>query len=178
MHVRQFEDRTDTRRLFEIQARAWREAYAGLLPEEVLDRMTADPDDEAVAAWTRELAANRQGVLLAEDEAGETRGFADFRWGDVETKAFVGENEADLKAIYVEPDCWGQGAGTALLDHGISLLPASIETLRLEMLEGNEIGHVFYRARGFEVTDETTHEIGCEAYPTLVYSLELESSEA
>ena len=178
MHVRQFEDETDARVMFGLQGRAWGEAYADLLPDHVLDRMAADPGEEAVAAWTHELAANRRGVLLAEDEAAGPIGFAEFRWGDAETKSFVGEDEAGLKAIYVDPDYWGQGAGTALLERGLSLLPESVETLRLEMLAGNEIGHEFYRAKGFAVTDEATHEIGDEAYPTLVYSLELEASQA
>lgn len=173
MHVRQFEDETDTRRMFDIQGSAWYHAYADLLPTEVLERMAAEPEDEAVAAWTRELAANRRGVLLAEDRTGEPLGFAHFRWGDVETKPFVDENEAGLQAIYVDPDSWGQGTGTALLERGISILPDTIEALRLEMLDGNEIGHEFYRAKGFEVTGEATHEIAGEAYTTVVYSRSL-----
>ncbi|AGB17272.1 acetyltransferase [Halovivax ruber XH-70] len=178
MHVRQYEDRSDARAIARIQARAWMDAYADLLPADVLASQSPDPDDETVAGWHQSLTANRQGVLLAVDETGERLGFADFRWGDAETKAFVDENEAGLKSIYVDPDSWGNGVGTALLERGISILPEAVETLRLEMLEGNEIGHEFYRAKGFEVTDEASHEIGDEAYPTLVYSLELEASEA
>lgn len=50
MYVRQFEDETDTRHMFDIQGRAWSEAYSELLPEDIIERMTAEPDDEAVTA--------------------------------------------------------------------------------------------------------------------------------
>lgn len=108
--------------------------------------------------------------MLATDDAGDALGFADFRWGDIETKSFVGENEAGLKAIYVDPEHWGEGVGTALLERGLSLLPEAVETLRLEMLDGNDVGDAFYRAKGFERTGEATHEIDGEAYPTVVYA--------
>ncbi|WP_281375680.1 hypothetical protein [Halorarum halophilum] len=41
------------------------------------------------------------------------------------------------------------------------------------MLAGNEVGRQFYEARQFERTGETSHEIGGESYPTVVYSLQL-----
>lgn len=174
MNVRQIDPEADVRRIISIQATAWREAYADILPPEVLANQSTDPDDAEVSRWLDGLSTNREGVLVAEDTTGTVRGFADFRWGDAETKEFVGPDEAGLKAIYVEPESWGEGIGTALLERGIERLPPSIETLRLEMLEGNEIGHAFYTSRGFEVTGETTHEIGGETYPTRIYSRRLE----
>jgi len=40
---------------------------------------------------------------------GVVRGYCYFRWGE-ETKSFVGENEAGLTGLYVEPDYWGKGS--------------------------------------------------------------------
>ncbi|ELY81270.1 GNAT family N-acetyltransferase [Natrinema gari] len=66
------------------------------------------------------------------------------------TKPFVQTNDAELKAIYVDPDCWGRGTGTALLEQGLETLPERITRLRLEVLFDNDIGTHFYEVRGFE----------------------------
>ncbi|WP_246084364.1 GNAT family N-acetyltransferase [Salinadaptatus halalkaliphilus] len=97
--------------------------------------------------WLEELRADAEGVLVAL-ENGSVRGFADFRWEDTPTKAFVDPDEAELKAIYVDPDSWGQGLGTALLEAGLERLPDEIERLRLEVLADNDIGTRFYSGRG------------------------------
>lgn len=47
-------------------------------------------------------------------------------------------------SIDVHPDWWNQGIGTALLERGLELLPGSIDTVRLEMVAGNEIGQRLY----------------------------------
>ncbi|ESP87761.1 GNAT family N-acetyltransferase [Candidatus Halobonum tyrrellensis] len=175
MDVRRYEGRADARGIARVNALAWRDAYEGLVPAAVLDRLDPDPDEEAVDGWHEGLAANRRGVFVAverrdgsDDET--VRGYADVRWGDAGTKAFVGEGEADLKAVYVDPDWWGEGVGTALLERVLDALPDSVDTLRLEMLEGNEVGRRFYEARGFERTGTASHDIGGESHPTVVYS--------
>lgn len=173
MKIRRYEDREDARGVARVQALAWRAAYADLLPDELIETQNPNPNDDALEEWHDFLIANRRGVLVAVADCGTVRGFADVRWGDAETKAFVGPDEADLKAIYVDPAHWGEGIGTALLERALDALPALTETLRLEMLAGNEVGRRFYEARQFERTGETSHEIGGESYPTVLYSLRL-----
>lgn len=173
MEVRRYEGRDDARGVARVNALAWRAAYDDLLPDDVLDAQDPDPDEEAVDRWHDGLAANRRGVFVAVDDGGTVRGYADVRWGDAETKAFVGEDEADLKSVYVDPDHWGEGVGTALVERALDALPDSVSILRLEALEGNEVGRRFYEARGFERTGSATHGIGDESYPTVVYSLDV-----
>ncbi|WP_218780634.1 hypothetical protein [Halorarum halophilum] len=103
MKVRRYEGRKDARGVARVQALAWRAAYADLLPDELIETQDPNPEDDALDEWHNLLAANRRGVLVAVDDAGTVRGFADVRWGDAETKAFVGLGETDLKAIYVDP---------------------------------------------------------------------------
>ena len=170
MEIRRYEDREDARGVARAQALAWRVAYDDLLPDELLDAQNPDPDDDAVEGWHDGLVANRRGVFIAVDDGGTVRGFADVRWGDAGTKAFVGPSEADLKSIYVDPNHWGAGIGTALLERAFDSLPDSIGTLRLEMLEGNEVGRRFYEARGFERTGTASHDIAGESHSTVVYS--------
>lgn len=172
MEIRHLSDPPDARAVIHTNALAWRKAYHGIVPDEMLDGMETDPSEQRVLQAFEHLYADRDSILLAEDDAGTVRGYSYIRWGD-ETKAFVGENEAGLKEIYVEPTCWGEGIGTALLEEGLALLPDSVERIRLEMLDGNEIGQQFYAARGFERTGSSTFEIDDEQYPTSIYTLQL-----
>lgn len=169
MEIREYKTPGDARAVARVQALSWRAAYDGLLPESVLDAQDVDPPEEQVDTYHEGLVSNREGVFLAEDKT-EVIGFADFRWGDAETKPFVGERDAGLKAIYVLPERWGEGIGTSLLERGVAALPDWTEALRLEMLEGNDIGARFYESRGFKRTGEATHEIADETYPTVIYS--------
>lgn len=173
MNVRPLESRADVRGVIRAHGLAWRDAYDGLLPAEVLQAQSVDPSDDEVDQWFEELRENREGVLVAVDTSKTVRGFADVRWGSSTTKAFVGANEGELKAIYVDPEYWGRGIGTALLEGGIEALPDSIERLRLEVLSNNDVGKRFYEARGFEKTDTDSYELGDDSYPTCVYTLEI-----
>ena len=172
MDVRHLERVDDARALIRINAMAWRVAYTEILPDEALARVETDPSTERVQQAYERLRENRDGILVTEDAKGIVRGFCYFRWNE-ETKPFVGEDEADLKEIYVEPNYWGDGIGTTLLERGLALLPESVERVRLEMLDGNEIGHQLYVSRGFDRTGESEFEIAGETYPTSIYTLKI-----
>lgn len=170
MEIRHIEDREDVRGLVRTHGLAWREAYDGLLPADVLEAQSVDPDEAEVDRWMAGIEANREGVLVAVLD-GAVRGFVDIRWGDAETKVFVGEGEADLKAIYVEPDYWGEGVGSKLLERGLDLLPDSVGTVRLDVFAENESARQFYESHGFEQTGRDEHEIAERSFPVAIYSL-------
>ncbi len=174
---------------------AWRAAYDDLLPERVPDAVAEPPSDEWIDDRLAAVRADGNAVRPAEadDSGGDTDGAEGERsWTDdgtdtngvlgyvyvhwTGTKPFVGPDEAGLKEIYVRPDVWGEGIGTALLERGIALLPDDVEGLRLETLRGDEVGRRFYGARGFERAGEATFEIGEGNYPTDIYVLELRST--
>lgn len=171
MEVRRFHGRDDARAIVRVNALAWQAAYDDLLPDALLAARDPDPPDERVREFADRLRDDREGVFVATAD-GAVRGYCYFRWGE-ETKSFVGENEAGLKEIYVEPDFWGEGFGTALLEYGLDRLPSTVDRVRLETLEGNGVGHRFYEARGFERTGSDAFDIAGQLYPTAVYTLEL-----
>ncbi|SER09555.1 GNAT family N-acetyltransferase [Natrinema salaciae] len=173
MDIRTLKSRAEVRELISVHGLAWRNAYAGLLPEHVLQAQTVDPTDEEVKQWFERLRDSPDGVLIAVDKDDTVRGFADFRWGSSVTKSFVTTNDAELKSIYVEPDYWGRGIGTSLLERGLETLPEQTERLRLEVLSDNDVGKRFYEARGFEKTDTSSYVLGDSAYPTCIYTLEI-----
>lgn len=147
---------------------AWKEAYQGLLPDEVIESIPTEPPEEDVKERFEMLDDDESVYLVAVGDDGSIRGYIYVRWGD-ETKKFVNDNEADLKEIYVHPDWWGQGIGTTLLNEAVDALPSAIEAVRLEMLSGNENAHEFYLAHDFERDGESEFKIGEESYPTDIY---------
>jgi ribosomal protein S18 acetylase RimI-like enzyme len=169
MEIRPPDSDAEIRGLIRAHGLSWREAYEDSLPESVLDAMTVEPTPEDVERWADRLGGDESAVFVAVVE-GAARGFVDVRWGAENTKSFVGSDEADVKAIYVHPDWWGEGLGTALLDRGLGVLPDDIETVRLEALADNETGARFYEARGFERVDAAETEIAGETYPTAIYA--------
>lgn len=113
-----------------------------------------------------EGAADLEGTARAEDE--RVLGYAFARWGDA-TKSFVDSDDAGLKEIYVDPDYWNEGVGSALLDHVETRVPADYAGLTLSMLAGNERGRRFYERRGFVEVGETTAELDGETYDCVLF---------
>ncbi|PSQ56275.1 GNAT family N-acetyltransferase [Halobacteriales archaeon SW_8_68_21] len=169
MEVRPPETDAEIRGLIRAHGLSWRAAYDDILPDGVLDKMTVDPIPLEVEAWADRIKSGPGVVFVA--VADETVwGFVDVRWGEEHTKSFVGPDEAGVKAIYVHPDRWGEGIGSALLDRGIDALPDHVERVRLEALADNEVGTWFYEARGFDRAERNKTEIGGETYPTAIYA--------
>lgn len=171
MEVRPLRDEADARELTVAHGRAWQAAYEGLLPEAVIQQVAVDDPGEARvrSEYDRLSDYGEDRVLVAEDDDGTIRGYAVFRWGENDTKATIRDGEAELKELYVDPDTWGEGFGTALLEAGISRLPDTVDSLALEALEGNEVAAGFYEARGFEPDGTAAFEVDGERYPTRVY---------
>ena len=171
MEIRRFRGVDDARAIIRVNVRAWRAAYDDLLPDAVLAERDPDPPENRIREYADQLREDRAGVFVATaDDA--VRGYGYVRWG-AETKPFVGADDAGLKELYVDPEYWGEGVGTALLERALEELHSSIERVKLETLAANDRARRFYEARGFEQTGSTTFEIAGEAYPTVVYALEV-----
>lgn len=81
-----------------------------------------------------------------------------------------GDDVGFLGAIYVDPDRWGEGIGSRLLDRVESFLAdRGYERLRFRVLAENDVGTSFYRSRGYEVVEETETELGGEVADELVF---------
>lgn len=174
MKIRHFREREDVEAVIRVNAEAWSAAYDDVLPEAVIREVVRDPSEADVESAFDRLRRHSDRILLAEDGEGRVRGYAYARWGDDDTKDFVGPREAGLKEIYVEPEYWGEGIGTSLLAAVIERLPEEIVALELEMLSGNRVGERFYEARGFERVGTSEAEIGGNTYETTVYTRSLD----
>ena len=168
MNVRPLEDREAVRGAIESHGRGWQEAYAGLLPESVLEQVTVDPGREEIDRWADRLPdIDDPGVAYGASVGGQVRGYIFVRWG--ETKLFVNGSEAGLKELYVHPDWWGGGLGTRLLGTAVDALPSEVDALVLEALAGNKLGRLFYESRGFSLDGHSEISISGDTYETAIY---------
>ncbi|WP_256685288.1 GNAT family N-acetyltransferase [Halococcus qingdaonensis] len=140
-----------------VARRGWRETYAFLSEgavETILDDWYAADELEGP------ITASENVYLVA--EADGIAGYA--------SAAPTANEEAQLYAIYVDPDRWNDGLGTALLDAVRDRLSdLGSRRLRVEVLAENAVGVSFYESRGFERISEREREIGSQTLVEYVY---------
>lgn len=122
-----------------VHVDAWRKAYLGLIPQDVLDNLAID---ERAEQWQRIIADPAPGArTLVADEGGDILGWASFGGARDDDPPASGE----LWGIYAHPDAWSTGVGRKLLaavEDG--LRAAGHRSAYLWVLEGNERATRFY----------------------------------
>ncbi len=130
-----------------VHVESWRTGYRGLIPQEHLDGL--DPEQRR-GRWEEMLDAppvQGSGIVVALED-GHIIGFAQVcpaRDDDADSAAI-----AELTAVYVRPDCWGKGAGRALLVAVPEHLPANFSEVTLWVLAANSRARRFYEAGGWQ----------------------------
>jgi len=142
--------REDAGALGEVHVTTWRSAYAGLLPQALLDGLSAQA---SAARWRGLLPCSPPLVaLVAVDPADRPTGFA-FA-GPYRDDADPGT--AELYSLYVHPDHAGTGAGTALLQQTRNhLQTAGFTRARLWVLTTNQHARGFYERRDWTADART-----------------------
>lgn len=134
----------DARGIAEVHVRSWRAAYRGLVPAEVLDRLSVDDRE---GTWA-EMLRNGSRVLVAEEPDGTLAGFCGFARPARDDDAVPGSGE--ILALYVDPERWRAGTGGALLDAAVEELAAEgCDEATLWVLRGNDRAIGFYARHGF-----------------------------
>ncbi len=128
-----------------VHVLAWQGAYRGLLPDPLLDNLSAGQRQ----IWWRQLLArpvDEEIIWIAEGAAGLT-GFAS-AGGNRDPGA--AEGTAELMTLYLLPAAWGQGIGYRVFRavEG-DLARLGFHTLTLWVLDGNRRGIDFYERVGF-----------------------------
>ena len=143
----------------------WNETYGGLLATETID--------EALAEWytpdtIRDRIEHEEGLYFLAEQEGTPVGYVSGGPTDEGTVAYLG-------AIYVDPDHWNEGIGTALLEtFEAEYRSLGYEAIRLHVLAENEIARSFYRKHGYELVDEREEELFGEAVHEQVFRGELD----
>ena len=116
---------------------------ASLANEEHREQLEAHPDAISLPAEQIE-----QGQVLVGELNGEMAGFA---------VMLVGENEAELDGLFVEPQYWRQGIGTTLVDAATHV--ARRRGLSLTVV-ASPAARKFYEGRGFSVESQAETRFG------------------
>ena len=141
-----------------LHVRAWRAAYAGILPDAFLAGLRVE---EREAMWRRsltapELAPAERAIFVAE-EAGTLLGFAAAGHARGDDEFGMGE----LYAINVDPPAWGGDASGALLDAATAWLDARFAASILWVVDRNARARAFYEGAGWSpdgATKTDTHD--------------------
>jgi len=152
----------DAEAIADVHLASIREAYRHLFPAEALAQLDAQ---DRVRRWREHLAKGTSLTLLGEI-AGRLVGFADFgACRDPDVSGAAGE----LMALYVLPEAWGRGLGTALLRQALDRLRGDgFAEVVLCVLEGNKQALRFYEKFGFVRDGSSRHREVYGAATTVV----------
>jgi ribosomal protein S18 acetylase RimI-like enzyme len=167
--------RDDVSTIQTIGERGWRATYGDFLASETID---AAMDKWYTSETTREFVDQEDvGYFVAERDGGVV-GYVSGgpEEGDVGDNGPDEATTARLGAIYVDPDCWGEGAGTELLaafEHWCR--DQGYDAVVLDVLADNEIGISFYRTHGFERVEKRETELFGESVQEFEFRREIEA---
>ncbi|MFJ2256837.1 GNAT family N-acetyltransferase [Streptomyces sp. NPDC087844] len=161
-HIREM-TLSDCPRVAEIRVRGWQSAYTGMMPRSYLDGLDVSAELPRRRAHF-ERAAGTDVVNLVAESAGVVVGWAchgPHRGGEPRARDAGGPGDAELYAIYVDPDRIGHGVGRALLRASVERCAAAgHDRMLLWVLRENAGARRFYERAGF-ATDgaEESHEV-------------------
>ncbi|WP_042374277.1 GNAT family N-acetyltransferase [Streptacidiphilus neutrinimicus] len=136
--------------LVRVRVDAWRAAYAGVIPPAYLDELDATAAPARLGEYLRDLPAGRH--YLAAERMGRLVGFAIAGAERPSVESARGERDGfgEVHALYVHPDAWFTGAGSALLHAATHRLAEDgMHSLSLWVLERNVQARRFYERHGW-----------------------------
>lgn len=141
----------DAHVIAEVHVGAWRAAYRGILPAQLLDGLSVGLREDF---WQGVLAgAGGETITLVSEEpaAGTVAGFCSLALPSRDDDA--GERTAEITATYVDPARWGSGVGRALLSRPLDDLRATgaWDDVTLWVFLRNAQGRAFYARSGFRL---------------------------
>jgi ribosomal protein S18 acetylase RimI-like enzyme len=132
-----------------IHIRSWQAAYHGVLPNALLDALSVTEREEH---WQAVLngASGRWLTLVAKGPGGALAGLCSAEIASPDEGA--GAARAEIGALYVDPDHWRRGAGTALLTAALDdLRERGCHEAVLWVLPENHAALAFYGRLGFSI---------------------------
>ncbi len=143
----------DATGIAEVHVRSWQTTYAGILPQEHIDRRTVAV---RTSKWNEILRVGEQYIFVACDPAGTIVGFAS---GGASSEPVDGF-DAEIGTIYILPGAQGRGIGKRLLGAISEALRAEgFQAVWVRVLSDNRSAREFYEKCGAEVVCETEEEI-------------------
>lgn len=146
----------DATALTDLHLDVWDEAYAGLIPADIL-RDRRRNRSERIDRWRSSLLVESETTLVAR-ESRDDRLLGFVSVGPGREPSQHRPPGVEVMALYVRAETYGLGVGHALLKASINHSAAY-----LWVLEGNERASQFYRRQGFSYDGATkTESVGVE----------------
>lgn len=141
----------DAEAIADVHVHSWRSGYHGLLPQTFLDGLSVE---QRARRWHEIIGAEDSStVQIVAERDGAIVGFTAF--GASREDAADGE----LWALYVHPDAWSAGVGSALLTGAEQCLADDgFRDVYLWVLDGNDRADRFYRRHGWRADGRTRVE--------------------
>ena len=141
-------EESDVDAIAAVARASWHAAYDDVLGPDAVDDTVDEWYDE------QELLDSLDGSCFLVAETQDVVGFA--HAAELADKV----NVAELYRLYVHPEYWGNGVGSALLARVEAVLrERGVERLQLVVLAANDVGRSFYEERGFERVKELDSEL-------------------
>jgi GNAT superfamily N-acetyltransferase len=139
----------DAQSIARLHIRAWRTAYQELVSTEFLDNLTLS---DHATTWERTLASGEcQTLVCHKDES--VSGWICYGPGrDPGATA-----QAEIYALYVDPDHWRTGIGRRLVQEAESTLRREYQQLYLWVLTRNQRARTFYENLDYRNAMVTKH---------------------
>lgn len=169
----------DAEAIAAVARASWHEAYDELVGAETVDSTVDrwyDPESLretiAAAAGADSAVTGEETVFLVAEREGAIRGFANA--GPAPDSENGPEADAFLARLYVHPDHWGAGIGTALTRRlARRLRDAGYERVWLEVFAENDPGRGFYESLGFERVGSERETFGGTELTTLQLAMDV-----
>jgi len=164
----------DAERVASVARASWHAAYDEVLGEETVDSVVDEWYDPAELEAQIRAAEEGDAAFLVAIVDGELLGFTNGGPArDDETDP--DDPDAFLSRLYVHPEGWGEGLGTALTGQLARRLDeAGYERVWLEVFEENERACGFYEALGFERIGAVTETFGGTDVTTAHLAIDVE----
>ncbi|PZQ46463.1 MAG: N-acetyltransferase [Micavibrio aeruginosavorus] len=162
-------DASDIPVIARLHVEGWKGAYGGIVDQSYLDSLTVE---KRIADWTQWSQTGESDVFIAE-EGGEAAGFVVI--GRTKTpppgsSPIRPSHSGEIYALYLLPDQWRKGIGTALIKHAaIELKAKKHSTICLWVLEKNERANAFYKKMGGQKLGGKMIEIGHSSLKEVCY---------
>lgn len=158
----------DSRAIAQMHVDSWKTAYAGILPQEILARLSYEEREQR---WHDILSdpTERQFVFVADaSDSGRIIGFACAGEEQGGNAVYRGE----ISALYLLRDYQRLGIGRCLVSAAAAeLLRRGIRTMLIRVLAASPSRH-FYEVLGGRKLSEGEAHIGGGAYPDVTYGWE------
>ncbi|MEQ5840311.1 GNAT family N-acetyltransferase [Paraburkholderia acidicola] len=163
---------SDAAEIEAVRVSAWQAAYTAFMPETYLANL--DPTANVDSLNSRLKRQDSSFSCLVAERQGRVIGFS-----LVGSPRFPSNpSTAELWALYVAPNAWQDGVGTALLQRSLDLTSnQGFTTIKLWCIKGNAPAQRRYEAHGFAATGEERTTLALTGHPLheLCYSLNISS---